>query len=1150
MLLSTRRFLPLFLTQFLGAMNDNLLKNALVMLVTYKMAAETGENAQILVTLAAGIFILPFFLFSATAGQVADKYDRSFLTQIIKQVEIGIMVVAAMGFYFNHIWILMISLFAMGVHSTFFGPIKYALLPQHLQEDELLSGNAYIEAGTFLAILAGTIFGGILILETDDSLSISAAIIAVAVAGFATSRFIPEAEPPAPKLVINKNIWEETLHILSFAREKRSVFYAILGISWFWLVGATFLSQFPTLAKDVLHAKGEVVTLFLTLFSVGIACGAFLCNKLLKGHIQTTYVPLGALGITVFGIDLYFAAVAASGGDHSALLSLAQFISQPVSWRLIFDLFVISVSAGMFIVPLYALMQHDSEPEHRARVIAANNVLNALFMVIAAVGTLAMLSASFTIPHVFLTIAILNGFVTIWICRLLPDAMLRAILKTLLSILYRVEVNGLENYKKAGKRVLIIANHTSFLDAALIASFLPEKVSFAVNSHVAKRWWMQPVLSLVDALPLDPTNPLATKGLIDRLKEDRKCMIFPEGRITITGALMKIYEGPGMIADKAHAKILPIRIDGAQFTPFSRLRGKMRLRWFPKITLTLLPPCSFELPEETKGRERRHLASAKLYDVMSGMMFETSNYTKPIFASVLDAMAVHGELHPIMEDVERKTLTYLDVVVRSFALARVFKRNFFHDKHIALMLPNTTGTVLALLGLQVAGKTPAMLNFSSGAQAIQNACKAANLKHIVTSSRFVEMAKLESLLELLQKDGLQIHYLEEIREQLTLWDKISSMLAAEYAPLSTYERMSRHASADDEAIILFTSGTEGAPKGVVLSHTNIQANRQQVASRIDFGPQDIVFNALPMFHSFGLTGGTLLPLLSGIKSFYYPSPLHYRIVPELIYDTNATILFGTDTFLSGYAKFAHPYDLHSIRYVFAGAEKLKESTRKTYADIYGVRIFEGYGATETAPVLAINTPMHNKAGTVGRLLPSIEHELKPVPGIEEGGQLWVKGPNIMKGYFKLEKPGELQPPTDGWYDTGDIVDINEDGYVSIKGRTKRFAKIGGEMVSLSAVENAVNGLWKEAMNAAVNLPDDKKGEQIILLTTQKDADKRNLQMHLKAEKLTELAMPKTLMIVKEMPLLGTGKVDYQKAKLLAEEKLKAEPKGQEEEEEV
>jgi acyl-[acyl-carrier-protein]-phospholipid O-acyltransferase/long-chain-fatty-acid--[acyl-carrier-protein] ligase len=1129
-LLQTRRFLPLFVTQFLGAFNDNLLKNALVMLITYRLAAETGSNAQILVTLAAGIFILPFFLFSATAGQVADKFDRATITRIIKLSEIGIMCVAIIGFYAHSTSTLLGALFLMGVHSAFFGPIKYALLPQHLRADELLSGNAYIEAGTFLAILLGTIIGGLLVLHDQGIFFISIALMLVAICGYISSRYIPSAPPLAPNLVINRNIFAETFHLLAYSRQNRIIFLCLMGISWFWLVGATFLAQFPTYAKDTLHADETVVTLFLTLFSIGIGVGSFLCNRLLKGRIQTTYVPISALAMSLFGIDLYFASQTPIIPEQG-LIHAWQFMSHIGNWRLLGDLFFLSVSAGLYIVPLYALMQHHSDPAYRARIIAANNIMNALFMVSSAILIILLLSLSFSIPQIFLTISLANLAVALYICKLLPDSLYRSLARGIFTLLYRVEVKGLEHYEQAGDRVLIIANHTSFLDAALVAAYLPHKATFAVNSHIAQKWWFKPFTHLVNTLALDPTNPLATKKLIEHLRADHRCMIFPEGRITVTGTLMKIYEGPGMMADKADAPLLPIRIEGPQYTPFSRMKGKYTLHWFPKVTLTIMPARHFSLPDHVKGRKRRQLASAQLYDLMSNMMFDSSPYEETFFESLIKAQKIHGRHHDIIEDTTRKPLHYGQLLTRSFILGRTFKTIIPQDNTIGLMLPTSIAMIASFIALQAYGRITALLNATAGAQALQSACHTADIKTIITSRQFVELARLQNVIDHLQQHEIRILYLEDIAPRISSLTKIYGLLAS-FAPRFIYHRLDKERDPHKPAVILFTSGSEGAPKAVILSAANIQANRYQIASRVDFGPHDKVFNCLPMFHAFGLTGATLLPLLSGIHTFYYPSPLHYRIIPELIYDTNATILFGTDTFLAGYARFAHPYDLYSIRYIFAGAEKLKDETRNVYIDKFGLRIFEGYGATETAPVITVNTPMHYKPHSVGRLMPAIEARLEPVTGIDDAAKLWVKGPNIMLGYYLSDQPATLQPLADGWYDTGDIVAQDDTGFIFIKGRAKRFAKIGGEMVSLSALESALSALWPDHTHVAITIPDDKKGEQIIILTDYNKATREEIADYFKIQNMPAIATPRKIMLVDAIPLLGTGKIDYQSAKKL------------------
>jgi len=442
---------------------------------------------------------------------------------------------------------------------------------------------------------------------------------------------------------------------------------------------------------------------------------------------------------------------------------------------------------------------------------------------------------------------------------------------------------------------------------------------------------------------------------------------------------------------------------------------------------------------------------------------------------------------------------------------------------------------VAFFALGAYGRVPAMLNYTAGARGVVDACAAANIATVVTSRRFIELARLGPLAEALAAN-VRLVYLEDVRAKIGRGERLAGILRRPFA-----RRIHRRAGVkpDDPAVILFTSGSEGAPKGVALSHRNLLANCHQIASRVAFNPTDIAFNALPVFHSFGLTGGLVLPLVAGVKTFLYPSPLHYRIVCELVYDTNASVLFGTDTFLAGYARVAHAYDFYNVRYVFAGAEKVREETRRAWMEKFGLRILEGYGVTETAPVLATNTPMQFKAGTVGRFLPGIRHRLEKVPGIDEGGRLYVAGPNVMRGYLRRESPGVLETLGDGWHDTGDIVTVDDEGYVRIVGRVKRFAKIGGEMVSLGAIEAALAAEWPESAHAVVAVPDPRKGEQLVLVTT-REGTTREVAGHVARERgLPELAAPRHVLVVAAMPLLGTGKTDYVAVRSLVDERIAA-----------
>jgi acyl-[acyl-carrier-protein]-phospholipid O-acyltransferase / long-chain-fatty-acid--[acyl-carrier-protein] ligase len=1136
-ILKSRRFLPLFVTQFLGAFNDNLFKNALVMLILFRLADAGGTDGEVLVAVAGGVFILPFFLFSATAGQLADKYDKARMIRVVKAAEIAVMALAAAGFAWARADFLIAVLFLMGVQSTFFGPMKYGILPQHLESRELVGGNALIEAATFLAILLGTIAGGLLILTEGGITIVSAAVVVVAVLGCAASLTIPVAPATAPGLRINWNFVTETRGILSHAARRRDIFLSILGISWFWLVGATFILLFPPYAKEVLRGDETVVTLFLTVFSIGIGLGSIGCDRLLKGEISARTVPFGALGMAVFSIDLYFASLGvAPAAAAEGPLGAAGFLAVAAHWRILADLLLISICGGLYIVPLYAIVQQRAEADHKARTIAANNVMNALFMVLGAAAAALLFAVGMTVTGIFLVIAAANVIAAYYVCRLLPHELMNGLAAAVLRLLYRVELHGRDNIAAAGDKAVVVVNHVSFLDGALLAAFLPGRPMFAIDTHMARRWWVRPFLALVEAFPMDPTSPLATRALIREVEKGKHCVIFPEGRITVTGALMKVYEGPGMIADKSDAQILPVRIDGAQFSRFSRLKGKFRLRFFPKITITVLPPRQFQIPAEARGRRRRQLAGDALYEVMSDMMFRIHHQEpRTLFQALLEARAIHGGGKPAVEDIERKPLTYGRLVTAALVLGRKMAQRTRRGEIVGLMLPSAAGAAVSFFALQAFGRVPAMLNFTAGSANLISACETAEIRTVYTSRRFVEQAKLGEVAAALE-GSVKLVYLEDLRGEIGGIAKLRGLLSAPFAG-RVHARAcgDRGLDPNGPALVLFTSGSEGQPKGVVLSHDNLLANCRQLAARIDFNPTDSVFNALPVFHSFGLTGGMLLPLFSGVKTFMYPSPLHYRIVPVLAYDTNATILFGTDTFLAGYARMAHPYDFYALRYVFAGAERVRDETRRVWMEKFGLRILEGYGSTECAPVIAVNSPMHFRAGTVGRFLPGVEHRVEPVPGVEEGGRLMVAGPNIMLGYLKADNPGALEPPPEGWYDTGDIVALDDDGYIRILGRAKRFAKIAGEMVSLGAVENLVSGLWPDEMHAVVAMPDARKGEQLVLLTERPQASREEISARARVEGASELMVPRQVFSVEKLPLLGSGKADHPGAKALAEQ---------------
>ncbi len=1104
-LLAARRFAPLFWTQFFSAFADNILKNAIVFLILFKMAGSEGEA---LVSLAGAVFILPFLILSALGGELADKFDKAMMAQRLKLAEIGAAAVAVAGFAFHALPLLFLALFLFGVISALFGPVKYGILPDHLAPEELPAGNALVEGATFIAIILGTVVGGYAAKGGGHPAFFALVMMSLSTLCWLASRMIPQTRAAAPELRPDRNVLRSTWRLTAELWQDGRLWRTGMMVSLFWMLGAVVMSLLPPLVKNTLGGTETLASFYLAIFAVAIAVGSGIGSFLSHGRIVLLPVPVASAVMGLFALDIAWtiAGLPAEGASAAAL------------WRVGIDLAGLAIAGGVFIVPAFSAAQAWAPTAIRARMIAAINILSAALMVAGALGVSALQSSGVAMSTVLVVVALACFATAAWCLAVLPTNPIRDLLSIVFRAFYRTEVKGLENIAKAGPNAIIALNHVSFLDAPLALSILENEPMFAIDHGIAQRWWIRPFLKRMRALPLDPTRPLATRSLINAVKKGETLIIFPEGRLTMTGSLMKVYDGAGLIAEKSGVKVVPIRIDGLEQTMFSRLnRLQVRRRWFPKVTVTIMPPVDLKVDDALKGKARRQAAGAALYQIMSDLIFATTDIDRSVFQAVVDAAGKHGASRLAVEDPVTGGLTYKRLLIGARVLGTKLSTLAGEGQALGVMLPTANGAAVTMLGLMSAGRVPAMINFTAGAANVMAACKAAKVDTIITARAFIEKAKLQPLVDQLSPT-LKFVWLEDVRAGVTTGDKIAALLK--------WQKPLTEVSADAPAAILFTSGSEGTPKGVVLSHRNMLANAAQAAARIDFGRQDKVFNVLPAFHSFGLTVGMVLPLTSGVPTFLYPSPLHYRIVPELIYASNATIMFGTDTFLTGYAKTAHPYDFRSVRYVLAGAEPVKDSTRRTYMEKFGLRILEGYGVTETAPVLAINTPMFNRFGTVGRVMPGMETRLEAVPGVDEGGRLHVRGPNVMLGYYRAENPGVLEPVADGWHDTGDIVTIDNQGFIAIKGRAKRFAKIAGEMVSLAAVETLAGECWPGQLSAVGSLPDAKKGERLILVTEAKGATRAAFQSFAKSKGASELMLPAEVLVIDAVPVLGSGKLDF------------------------
>ncbi|MGN0919382.1 MAG: MFS transporter [Alphaproteobacteria bacterium] len=1130
--LMTKKFFPLLTAHLFSSVSDSFMRMLFLFMATYRLTqAGTGFVVSGII-----LYALAFFVGSTVAGQVADKFSKKHFLLFFQAATFGAMLFVLGSVSLDSVFFLWMIMIGLGFIGACLRVADDALTPALVPEKSLLKANALMKIASLLGRgLAALMM--MLILKNMVSISlVSLGVTLIALLGALTTLLLPAQEAVAPETKITKNpihVFDDISENLKFKFDEWAY---LIGMAWFWVLMSLTGMLSAEYGQEVLQARwSTMVFLAVVLYPLGYILGSIICVRSSKKTLGSQAVWVGIL----MSVALFVFAFVSRSLDKLATgkaLTIFQLLTTDVHyWFIMADVVILGILSALYVLPFFTLLQMKTPTERMGRVFAFSGLLNSVFMAAAFLVVLAMRLVFFDLVDVVVFFALVNVIVSLYFVRLLPWEQRRRFFKKLFGWLYKAEIKGLENLPKEGERCLIVTNHTNFMDVLLISTFVPRPIVFSISNRLLGKTLMKFMTNLVDLRPLDPVSPFAVKTMVEELRQDKMCMIFNSGLVEGGHTRLKMYEGAAMMALKGNAPIVPIRIDGACHTFFSRITGKRTwFKAFPKITLTVLPPVKFEFPSSMPNREQRRYSSSQLYDIISGMLFDSYECHRTIFEAITDAMKMRGRFFKVVEDTARKPISYTSLFLKSTVLGRLMQKALPDEERVGVMLPTSAACALTFLGLQLNGKVPAMINFTAGAKAVVAGCKTVGLKTVVTAHKVVQLAKLEALVAEIEKADVKILYLEDLKPSLTMWDKMVGVYGAIF-PQNLYHRMHKNhpVQSTDTAVILFTSGSEGMPKAVLLSHFNILSNDYQVMAKFDIYPNDVFLNCLPLFHSFGLGVGAIAPLVLGIKTFLYPTPLHYRIIPEIAASIRATIFFSTDTFLSAYARCANPYDFNSLRIVAGGAEKIKEDTRVIWQDKFGVRLFEGYGATECAPVISINTFLHQKKDSVGRLMSGIQYKLKPVEGIKEGGELWVKGPNIMQGYMRYENPMVLDPPKDGWYNTGDIVSIDEEGFISIKGRSKRFAKIGGEMVSLLAVEQVIAKNWPDFVLGAVSIPDAKKGEQIILVTTCKEITRDALIAVFKQAGMAELGLPAKVIVTDTPLLLGSGKFDYVKAKELA-----------------
>ena len=1124
-LLKDRGFFCFFCTQFLGAFNDNFYK-IIVTLVALDIPAATGVGNQY-IPLIGGLFILPFFLFSGYAGYLADVYSKRNILVAVKVFEIFAMVLGFLAFFVDHIEPMLGVVFLMGLHSTFFSPAKYGILPEMLADKDLSRGNGLLEMSTFLAIILGTSVGGAIYEAWKDRLGwIGVVLIVIAVLGTLTSLGITKVRPSGAvkKFVLNPlaEVWHGTKRLYL----DQPLWLTVMGISYFWFLGAFLQMVLPLFGKEILQLGETRIGLLWTFAALGIGVGSLSAGRLSGDKIELGLVPIGSIGMGIFAILL--------------------FLSQPSFGWTAASLVCLGFSGGFFAVPLNALLQQRSGREDKGRLIATNNVFNTIGVLLAS-AMLWLMGNLFGIPadRMIVLVGLLTFVMTAYAIYHVPDFFVRFILWVITHTLFRIRIVGQENIPERGP-ALLISNHVSFADALLIGASVQRFVRFMLHRDYYDSRWLNWFFRLMKSIPVSATNRRDIVGSIRRARAELEAghvvCIFAEGAISRTGHLLPFKRGFEKIVDELDVPIVPVHLDQLWGSIFSFSDGRFFWKWPKRVPYPVTVSFGSPLPPTTDVQTLRH--------AVLELESEATQH-RPSAGDLLHTKFIRTAKRRwfsfCLADTTGMQLSFGKVLIGSLLFAHWLQKHCAKESMVGILIPASVGGALANIAVLLAGKIPVNLNFTAGREAMSSSIQQCGIATILTSRVFLSKINID------HAPGMV--FLEDISKTFSPLQKLLTTLSAILLPRQVLERRYRRKQKpEDLATVIFSSGSTGIPKGVMLSHRNIVSNIESTCQVIQFEPGDRIMGVLPLFHSFGFAVTLWLPLIEGLGAVYHPNPMDAKTIGETARKYKATLLISTPTFYTSYIRRCSAEEFASLRYAIAGAEKLREQIAKSFKDKFGLDLLEGYGCTELSPVVSVNLPdvidgkerqVGNKPGTVGHPIPAVVVKVvdpdtgRPLPCGQEG-MLLVKGPNRMLGYLGQPELTE-QAMRDGWYVTGDIASVDEDGFIRITDRMSRFSKIGGEVVPHTKIEEVINGILGSAASVVTSIPDEQKGEKLIAFYTQNGTTSDELWEKLNRSDLPKLWIPKreNFFLIDAIPVLGSGKVDLKNVKRLALEKAGA-----------